>query len=300
MPRSLASLIEDVPLALQEATSELSTASSPLSSARVWYNLNAEYQGLGEKAGNAAHYTLNAEKRVTIAPEPGTSYQTTPLPNNIGQIKSLVVTDGSYNFDLSRVNLRDPRVGPLTSDARLSYEILNGLIRFRIPRAGSFRLLYTRRPARLSQGTAGTITDNSIALAATPTYGQNEAMDDAYVGEQIYIVSATTGANQVARVTAYNASTRVCTLSEDWAVTPTGTVVYSILPFLPDQYYQMLVYGAAMRFTKLDASKDCAQLRQLDFVNFLDFLTPQDASTPRFVSQDDGAIGYGTLPSYAV
>ena len=54
----------------------------------------------------------------------------------------------------------------------------------------------------------------------------------AHIGQYVYIVSATTGAGQVAQIASNTAN--VLTLVSNWALTPTGTVVYGIVDYMED------------------------------------------------------------------
>jgi hypothetical protein len=68
-------------------------------------------------------------------------------------------------------------------------------------------------------GAAGTITLNALA----------SSVDSTYVGQSIFIRSGT-GADQAGRVTAYNGTTKVATVTPDWVTTPDSTSGYVTLP----------------------------------------------------------------------
>ena len=65
---------------------------------------------------------------------------------------------------------------------------------------------------------------DSITLAATAS-----ATNNIYVGSVVYI-STGTGAGQIRLVTAYNGTSKVATVSDNWTTTPDNTSVYKILP----------------------------------------------------------------------
>ncbi|HLX53424.1 MAG TPA: hypothetical protein VKR58_05770 [Aquella sp.] len=73
--------------------------------------------------------------------------------------------------------------------------------------------------------TAAAIAAGTITLDASAS-----ATNNYYNGHTVYILSATTGAGQSRLITGYVGSTQVATINSNWAVTPTGTVVFTILP----------------------------------------------------------------------
>jgi hypothetical protein len=68
-------------------------------------------------------------------------------------------------------------------------------------------------------GTANTITLN---LLASP-------LNDAYIGQLVFIRSGT-GDDQVGHVSAYDGTTKIATVVDNWTVTPDSTSGYAILP----------------------------------------------------------------------
>lgn len=125
----------------------------------------------------------------------------------------------------------------------------------------TYRIWWLRKPGTLHQGTVSAATANSITFPTTPTYGDIESIDDAYVGDYVRIVSGT-GAFQDARITDYVASTRVATLesldgsSNAFSTIPDGTSVYSIMPWFPEEYHDTLVHLTATRLKKVDLSAE--------------------------------------------
>ena len=76
------------------------------------------------------------------------------------------------------------------------------------------------RGATAQAGAAGTITLDASASAT----------DDLYTGEAILIVSGT-GASQCRRISAYVGSTKVATVSGNWATNPASDSVFIIVPW---------------------------------------------------------------------
>ena len=74
-------------------------------------------------------------------------------------------------------------------------------------------------------GTAQAVSGTTITLAASAS-----SSDDYFNGDTVWIVSATTGADQSRVITDYVGSTRVATIIPAWGVTPTGTIVYATRP----------------------------------------------------------------------
>lgn len=68
-------------------------------------------------------------------------------------------------------------------------------------------------------GTTNTITLNALASSD----------DDAYIG-QVVLIRSGTGEDQALRVQAYNGTTKVATMGDDWAVVPDTTSAYVMLP----------------------------------------------------------------------
>jgi hypothetical protein len=71
-------------------------------------------------------------------------------------------------------------------------------------------------------GAAGSITLNALA----------SALDDAYLGQRIFIRSGT-GADQAKLITDYNGTTKVALVDSNWGTTPDSTSAYVMLPTSP-------------------------------------------------------------------
>lgn len=77
----------------------------------------------------------------------------------------------------------------------------------------------------IDQGTAQAVAAGTITLRAAAAFANNEL-----AGNMVRVVSATTGAGQTRRIASNVGATDVVTLDANWTTTPTGTVVYQIMP----------------------------------------------------------------------
>ena len=127
--------------------------------------------------------------------------------------------------------------------------------------SGTLKAWAVQTPVRQSYGTAQAATATSITLAASATLGLSSIEPNYYLGARIGIESATTGAGQIARCTAYDAPTKVLTVPA-WTTTPTGTIVYSIMLDLPDCMQRAVVLRAALIILRTNAVMD----REMDDV----------------------------------
>lgn len=95
----------------------------------------------------------------------------------------------------------------------------------------------------MASGTAQAINvAGQMTLSATVDVGniltQTEYdVDDALVDMYLYVYSATTGAAQYAKITAYNATSRVATFDAAMGILPTGTAVYRIVATIDEVLY---------------------------------------------------------------
>lgn len=91
----------------------------------------------------------------------------------------------------------------------------------------------------MNLGTAQAVGAATITLAANIVAGGRASQtehetDSFYKGMYVYIYSATTGAAQVGLISTYVGSTRVATVSANWGISLTGTVVYRIVDNLDE------------------------------------------------------------------
>ena len=121
----------------------------------------------------------------------------------------------------------------------------------------TWELYYTRIPADVHYGLAGTISATTMVLAtngAATTYGDvwtGSQYDDYYNGTQIYIRDCTTaaGENQIATITDYDGLTGVATVAS-WpsGTTPDGDITYELLPALDcEEFSTLLAWEVALR-----------------------------------------------------
>lgn len=120
---------------------------------------------------------------------------------------------------------------------------------------GTLKVWALQTPARLSYGTAAATSATTITLASSASIGLTSIEPNYYLGARIGVEEATAGAGQVTRVTAYAASTRICTVPT-WSTTPTGTIKYSILLDLPDCMQRAVVLRAALIILRTEAVMD--------------------------------------------
>lgn len=91
------------------------------------------------------------------------------------------------------------------------------------PAAGDTYQIYGASAFDAVTGLASAGGANTITLAAT----QTSAVTDYYINQSIYIASGT-GAGQRRRINAYNGTTKVATVSSNWATNPDTTSAYMI------------------------------------------------------------------------
>jgi hypothetical protein len=82
----------------------------------------------------------------------------------------------------------------------------------------------------LHKGTAEAVTSTVITLMATPTDGTLGTRPNEYVGMIVRILSSDQNYKEERVITAYDLSNREATINKAWDTTPTGTVVYEIVP----------------------------------------------------------------------
>jgi len=91
-------------------------------------------------------------------------------------------------------------------------------------------------------GTAQAAAAGTITLAATISAGDRSTQtqhdtDDFYNDMYVYIYSGTLGVAQIAKISDYNGTTKVATLSANWGITPTGTIVYRVIDNTSEALY---------------------------------------------------------------
>ena len=148
----------------------------------------------------------------------------------------------------------------------------------------TINIWYIRRLPKLSYGTADAVGATSITLASSPSLGETSNEDDYYNDARIYIVSASTNAGQTVTVSDYDGSTREATVT--WSSgEPTGTVVYSIVCDIPEQFHSA-VYTYASILAKISDDEDWSSLGVLHeklVGNMIDALIPRTSQEARYV-----------------
>jgi len=95
----------------------------------------------------------------------------------------------------------------------------------------------------LHYGTASSATSASIVFAAAPTGGSLDTRENAYIGSVVRIVSDSNGYVQERIVTAYDRTTRTAIVDPAFSPTPTGTILYEVVP----DYWTLLETALALR-----------------------------------------------------
>jgi hypothetical protein len=95
----------------------------------------------------------------------------------------------------------------------------------------------------MHKGTAEDVAASTITLMATPTDGTLGKRPNEYVGMLVRVISSTENVQEERLITAYNVTTRVATINKAWDTTPTGTLVYEVIPI----YSRMIKHLVALR-----------------------------------------------------
>jgi hypothetical protein len=123
-------------------------------------------------------------------------------------------------------------------------------------------------------GTAGTITNSTtnnnctIVLASSPTTGSLDTRPNAYAGQILRILSATTNDYEQQRIiTAYDVTTRTATVQPAFSTSlvPSGTVTYEVAPFLGTEFGVDLVSLAVARYI-LGIEGDSGRLKTMSML----------------------------------
>lgn len=77
--------------------------------------------------------------------------------------------------------------------------------------------------AKLTSGTAQSVTASTIQLASGETFA-----DDEIIGSVVVVTGGTTGVGQSRVISDYVSSTDTATISPDWTTTPSGTITYAV------------------------------------------------------------------------
>jgi len=176
------------------------------------------------------------------------------LPPGIDQLLEIAEIDSTTDRPLWSVYPRSAR-SPYGPIIRLEGRVLrldpkwlsdSKTVRASYVPNGDFRLHY---------GTAGSATATTVVLAASPTTGTLDTRENAYAGAVLRILSDDNGYVQERTVTAYDRETRTATVSPAFDPTPTGTIVYEVVPTYSRKVERVVALKVAigLRATARDA-----------------------------------------------
>jgi hypothetical protein len=153
-----------------------------------------------------------------------------------------------------------------------------------------FRVWMTRQmPSLHCAACPSNGTTSTFALNPSPLYNANFTRQAAqYVGTPVYFYSGP-AAGELAVISSVNSSTWVATLApahgapDDTPLTvaPTTSTLYSLLPVFPPNHFEHLMYRAAAMLTRFSEASVVAQEAAKTGQHWLQWLTPQDKSSPR-------------------
>lgn len=118
----------------------------------------------------------------------------------------------------------------------------------------------------IHKGTAESVAAGTLTMMASPTDGTLDTRENAYAGCLVRILSSDDVFIRERLITAYDNSTRVATLAEDWDSTPTGTIVYEVVPQYSLLLKHLVCLGAALDILAIEASTKRLQTLQSRFV----------------------------------
>lgn len=82
----------------------------------------------------------------------------------------------------------------------------------------------------MHKATASTVTSTTVTFPSSVTDGTLGKRPNEYVGMLLRILSSTQNIQEERMITAYDVATRLATIAKAWDTTPTGTVVYEVVP----------------------------------------------------------------------
>lgn len=82
----------------------------------------------------------------------------------------------------------------------------------------------------IHKATASAVAAGTVTFPTSVTDGTLGTRPNEYVGMIVRILESDQGYKEERLITAYDVTTRVATLNKDWDTTPTGTVVYEVVP----------------------------------------------------------------------
>jgi len=91
-------------------------------------------------------------------------------------------------------------------------------------------MYYPNSESAMHKATASAVTDTTITFPALVTDGTLGLRPNEYVGMLCRILSSTQNFQEERLITGYDLTTRVATIAKAWDTTPTGTIVYEVVP----------------------------------------------------------------------
>lgn len=91
-------------------------------------------------------------------------------------------------------------------------------------------MYYPNAEAAMHKATASAIDSTTVTFPTSVTDGTLGKRPNEYVGMLIRILSSTQNYVEERMITAYDLTTRIATVAKAWDTTPTGTVIYEVVP----------------------------------------------------------------------
>lgn len=287
---------------LQVPSAELSRSSSQFYSAKVVDHINASYGELTQQAQSLRRAEIMAYENAVL--DTDTHVLDIRLTPSMGQVIGICPRSNVDDLTPTKREWTLMRYGPNQGDSFLEdrqyFPTTNGDIVLPDQTRKYWRIWYLKEMAPLVQGTAAAGSATSITFPASAAYGTSYAITDLYNGSILYISSGT-GAGQGARIVDFDGTTRVATCEsysrstgDAFSVAPSTDSVFSVVPWFPGQFTELMCLMAAARFHKNDQSADIipelARLTQ----TWRQWLNAPDRSTPRRIINQgrvDSGIG---------
>jgi hypothetical protein len=164
--------------------------------------------------------------------------------------------------------------GDQTVTGREKWYYRNGIIEA-VPNPGAvtngWRMWIQWNVPNLHTGTAAGGADTTMTLASNVWVDKR---NDYYNNIVTYIVSGT-GADEYATITDYVGSTRVATI--DFATTPDTTSIYAMESPVPEQWHDVIVYGAAI-LARIKAREKIDDLDKMQKEAYTDMIVDLETS----------------------
>ena len=253
MPWTMQHIItERLPDVLQVARSEFSDAGatgSLFDPDLVMKNIDDANRAIAHEANRMYYRKLKNNYDFSLTPEQLSQTEAEiDFPEYVSTPISLDAVSASGSDQRVASVWHHPEYEPYTSNqnvGRCQYHVDSTGLVIRRPSHQHYRMAYQKSPGNLIYGTLNTVTDESN-FTVTVTAGEQSIRDDAYNNDWVAVTIA--GTTHIRKVSDYNATTGVFTLASALPSLPTQGDAFSVLSFLQDDFQDLLVYGAAMRF----------------------------------------------------